>query len=109
ILKWSISVPFPDSEQGAVHAARAITPGRRGVVDRFIKIVVSMKLDQLTGDSGMHSEAVDDPRNGSWNHGSRIIYTVSHCIADADLNRNLVLFHQFHQFNTEGDHKSINV
>ena len=57
----------------------------------------------------MYPQSVDDSRDRPWNHRSRIIHSIAHRIADTDLHGNLILVHQIHQFQAEGDYETIDI
>ena len=52
-------------------------------------------------------KSVYDSRHTSRYNCSREVYSISHCIAGAHLNRNLVLLLQLHELNAERNNKAI--
>ena len=104
-----ITGTFTDSKQRTVYTACTVQPCGCRIADCFVEIVMSMELDQFARNSGMYTKAIDNTRNGSWDHGTRIVDTISHRITDSDLHRNLIFFHQMHKFQTERNHESVNI
>ena len=105
----SIACTLSDAEQRAVHTARPVQPGCSRIVDSLIKIIVSVEFDQFARHTCVRHQSINNARNGSRYHCPGEIHSKSHCITDTDLHRNLIFFHQLHQFNTERDHKAIDV
>ena len=68
-----------------------------------------MPLDQLRRNAGMGGQSVNNTWHAPRNHGTREIHAVSHSIARADLDRDLVLIHQLHQLHTERNDKPVNI
>ena len=108
-FQWCITGTLSDSKKWTVHTARTIKPCCRWIADCLIEIIMSVKFDQFAWNTGMYSESIDDSRNRSWYYSSRIVDPVSHGITDTDLDRNLILIHQFHKFQTEWNDESIDV
>ena len=98
-----------DSKQRTVDTTCPVQPCCGGIVDCFVKIIVSMPLNLGRRNSGMCCQTVNDSRHTSWNYGTREVYPISHRIAGTYLDRNLVLILQFHQFHTERNYKSVNI
>ena len=108
-LKRCISGTLTDSKQCAVDAGRAIQPCSRRVVDCLIEIIVSVEFDQFARHTGMCGKSVNDARDTSRYHGTWEIHAISHRVTDTHLDRDLILIHQFHEFQTERDHKTIDI
>ena len=66
-----------------------------------------MPFDQLVRHAGMLMERIDNPLYGTRNHCPGIVDTITHCIAGAHLDRNFILFHQPHQFQTKRHYISV--
>ena len=61
------------------------------------------------GNSCMGVDRINNSLNTSWNNRTRVVYTISHSIASSYLDRELILFHQLHQFQAERHYITINV
>ena len=66
-----------------------------------------MPFNQFRRNPCMRGKSIDNSRNTSRNHCTREIHAVSHSIAGAHLNWNLVLIHQLHQFQAERNYKTV--
>ena len=108
-LQRCITGPLPNSEQGTVDTGSAVEPCGTGIAHRLIEIIVSVELNQLAWHACMDSKSVNNPRNTSRNHRSRIIHAIAHCITHTNLDRNLVFLHQIHKFQTKRDNKTVNI
>ena len=66
-LERRVAGPLADAEQRGVDAAAAVQPGRRGVVDRAVKVVVPVPLEIRVRDAGVRVKRVNDAghRRGS--------------------------------------------
>ena len=68
-----------------------------------------MPLNQFRRYTGMCGQTVNDTRYASRNNSTREVNAISHRIAGTHFDRNLVFIHQFHQFHTKRNHKSVNI
>ena len=68
-----------------------------------------MPLDQLVRHTCMGMDCIDDTLYTTGNNGTGIVDTVSHGIAGTYLDGNLILLHQFHQFQTERHHIAVDI
>ena len=68
-----------------------------------------MPLDQLMRHTCMGMDRIDDTLYTTGNNGTGIVDTISHGIAGTYLDRNLILFHQFHQFQTERHYIAVDI
>ena len=108
-LQGRVAGPFSDAEQRGVHAGAAVQPGRGGIGDGLVKIIVAVPLQQGVGNARMGVQGVDDAGNASGDNGPGIVHAVAHGIAGADLDRDLIFLHQLHQLHAEGNHIAVDI
>ena len=108
-LQRSISGTFSDTEQRTVDSARTVEPCRCGIADSLVKIVVTMPFDHFRRNTGMDHQTVNDTLYGTRDHSTGIIDTITHGIATADFDRDLIFFGQFHQLQTERNDITVDI
>ena len=108
-LQWCISGTLSDAKQRCVDTAGTVQPCSGRIADSLIKIVMSVPLDELRRNSGVHHDTINNTRYGTRNHGTRIVYTISHGIAAAYLDRDAVLLAKLHQLQAERDDITVNI
>ena len=68
-----------------------------------------MPFDQLMRHTCVGMDCVNDTLYTTGNNGTGIVDTVSHGIAGPDLDGDLILLHQFHQFQAERNHITVDI
>ncbi|EKD36962.1 MAG: hypothetical protein ACD_75C01309G0001 [uncultured bacterium] len=74
-----------------------------------MKIIVTMPLEKMTGNSRILNECPDELVHASGEGGAGIRHAVSHGVAEPDLNIDTAFLSQFHQFDGKGDAETVNV
>ena len=104
-----VSRALADAHQGAVGAAAAIEPRRRGVDQGLVEVVVAVPLEQVPGHARVLDEGPDDLVHASGQGRTGIGDPVAHGVAEADLDVDAALLAQFHQLDGKGDHEAVDV
>ncbi len=102
----SIPCPFTEAQQRAVRAAAPIEPGRGGIDDHFVKIIVTVPFKQMSGNPGVINEGSNQFRNTPREGRPGIGNAESQSVAKADLYVDPAFFSQPHQFQSEGNAKT---
>ena len=108
-LDGRVSRALADAHQGPVGAAAAIEPGRRGVDQGLVEIVVAVPLEQVPGDARILDEGPDDLVHAPGQGRAGIGDPVAHGVAEADLDVDAALLAQLHQLDGKGDHEAVDV
>ena len=104
-----ISGPLTNTQQGAVNRAGAVQPGRGGIGNRLVEIIMAVPLQAFAGHIGIVLQAVDNTGNTAGHGSFRIGNAVAHGVAGPDLHRNTGLPAQLLQFIDKGNHKTVEI
>ena len=68
-----------------------------------------MPLNQFRWYTCMNHNTINNARYRTGDHGTRIVYAISHGITAANLNRNAVLLAKLHQLQAEWDDITVDI
>jgi len=85
-LDGRVARALPDAHQGAVGAAAAVEPGRRGVDQCLVKVVVTVPFQEFARNARIVDEGPDKFIDAPGQGGAGISYAVTHGIAKPDLD-----------------------
>ena len=108
-LQRDVSGPLADAEERAVDAAGTVEPGRCGIGDRLVEVVMAVPFQVLAFHAGIMLQAVDDAGDAARQGDLGIRYPIAHRVAGPDAHRNPRLVRELHQLVDKRHHKAVKV
>ena len=104
-----VSGPLPKTQQRPIGGSASIKPGRGGIDEPLMKIVVAMPFQVFGGNAGIVNHGPDDLGNTTGKRGPWIGDAITHGIAEPDLDRKLGLLGKAHDILGKGNTEPIDI